>query len=358
MVDLSTDGTLARHGGWPVILGTLMEGDPLTREQARAAMAEILEGAASPAQIAAFVVALRMKGETVEELVGMVDAMVAAATLVELDTSGPTLDIVGTGGDRAHTINVSTISSLVVAGAGGRVCKHGNRAASSACGSADLLEALGVAIELGPAGVARCVEEAGMGFCFAPRYHPAMRHAGPSRRDLGIPTAFNILGPMSNPGRVRRYLIGVADERMATRMAEVLRANGAVRALIVHGGDGLDELTTTGPSRVVELRDGELSSWEVDPVSLGLPRSDREDLVGGDAHRNADLARRVLAGEHGPHRDIVTLNAGAALVAADLASDLAAGIDMARHAIDSGAAVSALASLVEVSQREAAAEAS
>lgn len=350
------DLTFAEHGGWPVVLGHLMEGDSLTRDTARATMAEILDGAASPAQIAAFMVALRMKGETVDELVGMVEAMLAASTRVEIDTSGPVVDIVGTGGDRAHTINVSTISSLVVAGAGGRVCKHGNRAASSACGSADLLEALGVAIELGPVGVARCVEEAGMGFCFAPRYHPAMRHAGPSRRDLGIPTAFNILGPMSNPGRVRRYLIGVADERMAARMAEVLAANGAQRALIVHGGDGLDELTTTGPSSVVELHDGEVSTWTVDPAELGLSQVDREDLVGGDANINADLARRVLAGEHGPHRDIITLNAGAALLAADLAADLPAGMEAARASIDGGHAVGALAKLVEVSQREAAAE--
>jgi len=346
----------AEHGGWPVVLGTLLDGGALSREQAHATMAEILDGAASPAQIAAFVVALRMKGETVEELVGMVEAMLDASTRVEIDTAGPVIDVVGTGGDRAHTINVSTLSALVVAGAGGRVCKHGNRAASSACGAADLLEALGVAIDLGPVGVAACVAEAGMGFCFAPRYHPAMRHAGPSRRDLGIPTAFNILGPLSNPGRVVRYLIGVADLRMAERMAGVLRANRAERALIVHGGDGLDELTTTGPSTVVELRNGEVSTWEVQPESLGLRLVDREDLVGGDANINADLARRVLAGEHGAHRDIVSLNAGAGLIVAGLADDLPAGIDAAREALDSGAAVAALATLVEVSQREAAAE--
>jgi anthranilate phosphoribosyltransferase len=346
----------AAHGGWPVVLGTLMDGDDLDGDVARAAMAEILDGAASPAQIAAFVVALRMKGETVPELVGMVDAMLDASTRVHLDATGPVIDVVGTGGDRAHTINVSTLSALVVAGAGGQVCKHGNRAASSACGAADLLEALGVAIELGPDGVAACVSEAAIGFCFAPRYHPAMRHAGPSRRDLGIPTAFNILGPLSNPGRVRRYLIGVADLRMAERMAGVLQAKGAERALIVHGGDGLDELTTTGPSTVVELRDGVVSTWEVQPPELGLPLVDREDLVGGDAAVNADLARRVLAGEHGPHRDIISLNAGAGLLVAGLVDDLAAGIDAAREAIDSGAAVGALATLVEVSQREAAAE--
>ncbi len=347
------DLTFAEHGGWPVVLGHLMEGQSLSRDAARATMTEILDGAASPAQIAAYMVALRMKGETVDVLVGMVEAMLAASTRVEIDTSGPVVDIVGTGGDRAHTINVSTISSLVVAGAGARVCKHGNRAASSACGAADLLEALGVAIELGPVGVQRCVEEARMGFCFAPRYHPAMRHAGPSRRDLGIPTAFIILGPMSNPGRVRRYLIGVADERVATRMAEVLGANGAERALIGHGGDGLDELTPTGPSSVVELRDGAVTSWSVEPLDFGLARVDREDLVGGDASINADLARRVLAGEHGPHRDIISLNAGAALVAAGVVEDLAAGIDAARASIDGGHAVGALATLVEVSQREA-----
>lgn len=349
------DLTFAQHGGWPVVLGNLLDGISLSREEARLTMSEILEGAASPAQIAAFIVALRMKGETVDELVGMVDAMLAASTRVEIDTAGPVVDIVGTGGDRAHTINVSTLSALVVAGAGGKVCKHGNRAASSACGAADLLEALGVAVDIGPEAVARCVSEAGMGFCFAPRYHPAMRHAGPSRRDLGIPTAFNILGPLSNPGRVRRYLIGVADERMATRMAGVLQANGTVRALIVHGGDGLDELTTTGPSTVVELSDGEISSWSVDPADLGLARVDREDLVGGDAQTNAELARRVLAGEPGPHRDIVILNAGAGLMAAGLESSLEAGIAAAARSIDSGAAVKALHDLVAVSQREAAA---
>lgn len=350
------DLTFAQSGGWPVVLGTLMDGGSLSREHARTTMAEILDGAASPAQIAAFMVALRMKGETTDELVGMVDAMLAASTRVEIDTEGPVVDLVGTGGDRAHTINVSTISAIVVAGAGGRVCKHGGQAASSACGSADLLDALGVAITLGPLGVARCVEEAGIGFCFAPRYHPAMRHAGPSRRDLGIPTAFNILGPLCNPGRVRRYLIGVADERMAERMAGVLQANGATRALIVHGGDGLDELTTTGPSSVVELNEGEVSTWSVDPQELGLARVDREDLVGGDASVNADLARRVLAGEHGAHRDIVSLNAGAGLVAAGLVEDLPAGVAAARTSIDTGSAVAALNRLVEVSRRELAAE--
>lgn len=345
--------TFVEHGGWPVVLTHLVDGRGLTRAQARAAMTEVLGGAATPAQIAAFMVALRMKGETVEELVGMVESMLGASTRVEIDVEGPVVDIVGTGGDRAHTINVSTMASLVVAGAGGRVCKHGNRAASSSCGSADLLEELGVVIELDPDGVSACIEAAGIGFCFAPRFHPAMRHAGPARRDLGIPTAFNILGPMSNPGRVRRYVIGVADESVSRRMAEVLHGNGAVRALIVHGGDGLDELTTTGPSSVVELDDGEITTWTLDPLELGLPRADREDLVGGSASVNADLARRVLAGEHGPHRDIVCLNAAAGLLAAGLVEDLEAGLAEARSSIDRGHAVGALAALVETSQRAA-----
>jgi anthranilate phosphoribosyltransferase len=347
------DLAFLEHGGWPVVLGTLLDGGSLDQAVARATMSEILEGAASPAQIAAFIVALRMKGETVDELVGMVEAMYDAAELVPIDPAAGAIDIVGTGGDRAHTINVSTLSAIVAAGAGVKVCKHGNRAASSACGAADLLEALGIAIELGPEGVARCVEEAGVGFCLATRYHPAMRHAGPSRRDLGIPTAFNILGPLSNPGQVRRTLIGVADLRMAERMAGVLAARGAERALIVHGGDGLDELTTTGPPTVVELLDGEVRTWDVDPEALGLPRADREDLVGGDAATNADLARRVLAGEGGPHRDIVCLNAGAGLLVAGVVDDLAVGLERARTAIDSGAAVGVLHKMVEVSQQEA-----
>lgn len=355
-VPAMSESSFAAQGGWPVVLDTLMGGGSLSRAQARVTMAEILDGAASPAQIAAFIVALRMKGETVDELTGMVSAMLDASEQVVIDTNGPVIDIVGTGGDRAHTINVSTISSLVVAAAGGRVCKHGNRAASSACGAADLLEELGVAIELGPDGVARCVDEAGMGFCFAPRYHPAMRHAGPSRRDLGIPTAFNIIGPLSNPARVERYLIGVADAHVAERMAGVLRENGTVRALIVHGGDGLDELTTTGPSTIVELNNGEIATWEVDPSALGLARVAREDLVGGDAATNAELARRVLSGEEGPHRDIVTLNAGAGLVVAGLATDLPDGINQARAAIDRGGAVATLHRLVEVSQAQKAAE--
>lgn len=341
---------LQAFGGWPFVLGLLTSRANLEAEQARAAMAEILAGNATPAQTAGFIVALRMKGETVEELGGLVGAMLDVAEAVPLGDPSTVLDIVGTGGDRAHTINVSTLAALVAAGAGATVCKHGNRAASSACGTADVLEALGVAIDLGPAEVARCVSEAGMGFCFAPRFHASMRHAGPTRRELGVPTVFNFLGPMANPARVGRQVIGVADAAMAERMLEVLRANGLERALVVHGGDGLDELTTTGPSQVLELRDGEVRAYELDPASLGIPTATPDELRGGDAAHNARLARAVLAGEPGPHRDIVVLNAAAGLIAAGLVDDFAAGIDAAGASIDDGRAEGVLDRLVAVSQ--------
>ncbi|HEY8527105.1 MAG TPA: anthranilate phosphoribosyltransferase [Acidimicrobiales bacterium] len=339
-------------GGWPALLNALAARRDLKIDEARAAMAEILEGAATPAQIAGFIVALRMKGETVDELTGMIEAVLAVAERVQLPPGEEAVDIVGTGGDRSHTINVSTLSALVVAGAGGRVCKHGNRAASSSTGAADLLEALGVRIDCDPEGVARCVAEAGIGFCFAPRFHPAWRHAGPVRRELGIPTAFNILGPLANPARVNRIMIGVADPAMADRMIGVLAARGTERALIVHGDDGLDELTISTTSQVVELVDGEIRHYRVDPADYGIATVPKEALVGGDPATNAELARRVLAGEEGPHRDIVSLNAGAGLVAAGLAPDLAAGIDAARASIDGGGAARALDLLVAVSNAE------
>jgi anthranilate phosphoribosyltransferase len=340
-------------GGWPTVLGRLSGGGDLTTDEARAAMAEILDGAATPAQIAGFIVALRMKGETVGELTGMVEAMLDAAELVSLPPGPSAVDIVGTGGDRAHTINVSTLAALVVAGAGGRVCKHGNRAASSATGTADVLEALGVRIDCGPEEVARCVAEAGIGFCFAPRFHPAMRHAGPTRRELGIPTAFNFLGPLANPARVGRLMIGVADPSMAERMAGVLAARGADRVLIVHGDDGLDELTTTTTSQVLDLAGGEIRSYEVDPAALGLAKVARDALVGADPATNAEMARAVLAGEPGPHRDIVTLNAAAGLVVAGLADGLPDGLEVARESIDAGHAAAALDRLVRASKAPA-----
>lgn len=344
---------LDEAGGWPGVLGTLSGGGDLTAELAQAAMAEILAGNATDAQIAGFIVALRMKGETVDELKGLVDAMLGEAERVVLQVDGPVVDIVGTGGDRAHTINVSTLSALVVAGAGGRVCKHGNRAASSSTGSADLLEELGVRIDCGPADVARCVADAGIGFCFAPRFHPAMRHAGPTRRELGIPTAFNVLGPLANPAGVTRLMIGVADAAMAERMVGVLQARGVERAMVVHGDDGLDELTLATTSRVVELLDGEVETSVVDPAALGLQPAPASALAGGDPAVNAALARQVLAGETGPHRDVVLLNAAAGLVTAGIADDLPSGIEIAGAAIDGGHAQAALDRLVAASNAEA-----
>jgi anthranilate phosphoribosyltransferase len=337
-------------GGWPAVLGALTAGRDLTAEQAGAAGAAVLSGDATPAQIGAFIVALRMKGESVVEIGALLDVMLELAERVILPDGMVAVDTCGTGGDGSCTINVSTIAGFVVAGAGVPVCKHGNRAASSACGSADVLEALGVAIELGPVDVARCVEEAGIGFCFAPRYHPAMRHAGPVRRELGVRTVFNFLGPMANPGGVRRQVLGVSDPAMAARMLGVLAARGAERALVVYGHDGIDEFTTTTTSTVHELRDGDVTTYDVDPLQLGLAVAPPEALRGADAATNAKLARRVLEGEPGFQRDVVVLNAAAGIVVGGLAEDLATGIELAVASIDEGRAVAALDRLVTESQ--------
>ncbi|HEU4841745.1 MAG TPA: anthranilate phosphoribosyltransferase [Ilumatobacteraceae bacterium] len=349
------DHGLESHGGWPGLLTELLAGRDLSADQARAAMATILDNRATPAQLIGFVVALRAKGETADELSGLLDAVLAAAELVPLgdDLRSRAVDVVGTGGDRSHSINVSTMAAIVVAGAGVPVCKHGARGASSLCGTADVFEALGVVLELSPDGVRRCVEEAGIGFCFAPRFHPAFRFAAPSRREIGIPTVFNLLGPMANPGRVRRQVIGVADARFAERMLASLRAHGSTDAWVVHGG-GLDELTTTGSSTVLALdHDGGARTFSVDPVALGLAPATHEQLVGGDPEHNAAVVRRVLDGEHGAHRDIVVLNAAAALVVAGAADDLPAGLAVAEQSIDSGKAAAALAAMVRVSQEAA-----
>jgi anthranilate phosphoribosyltransferase len=342
-------------GGWPVLLTELLERRDLPATHARAAMATILAGDATAAQLIGFVVALRAKGETPEEISGLLDAVLEAGTEVPLseDLRNRAVDIVGTGGDRSHSVNVSTMAAIVTAGAGVPVCKHGARAASSKCGTADVLEALGVAIELPPAAVLRCVEEAGIGFCLAPRYHPAFRFAAPSRREIGIPTVFNILGPMANPGRVRRHLIGVANPGVAERMLASLRLHGSHRAWVVHG-NGLDELTTTGPSTVLALDDDSVRSFTVDPVELGLAPAIMDELVGGTPDVNADFVRRVMAGEHGAHRNIVVLNAAAALVVAGVVDDLEHGLHMAADAIDSGKAAATLDRFVQVSQAAAA----
>jgi anthranilate phosphoribosyltransferase len=345
-----SDG-IAGLGGFGGVVTRLLAGTSLSADEARTVMAEILAGDATSAQIAGFLVALRSKGETVEELTGLVAAMVAAGETVPVDPDG-LVDTCGTGGApsrRRAAFNVSTIAALVVAGAGARVCKHGNRSASSTSGSFDCLEALGVTIDVGPDVVARCIDEAGIGACFAPRFHPAMRHAGPTRRELGVPTVFNLLGPLANPARVRRQVVGVADPATAELMAGVLAERGAEHAMVVSGADGLDELTTSGPTQVVEVRDGQLDRWTVDATDLGLAPATIDDIAGGDAAANAALTRRVLDGEPGAHRDIVVLNAAAGLVVAGLAEDLLAGVEVAVSSIDSGAAAGALARLVAAS---------
>lgn len=342
------DVTLAELGGWPSVLGRLMRGEDLTSTQAAAALGEILDGNATDAQIAAFAVGLRMKGESVEEITALVRTMVGYAEQVH---AGDVVDTCGTGGDRSHSINVSTLAAFAVAGAGARVCKHGNRAASSASGSADVLEALGVTIDLDAKGVERCVEEAGMGFCFAPKFHPASRHAIPARRELGVPTVFNFLGPLSNPARPKRQLVGVSDPAMAEKVLGVLEANGAEHAMVVYGHDGLDELTTTTTSTVLQLKDGDVRTFVVDPVNLGLRTTSAEALRGGDPVLNADIARRVLEGQQGAHRDVVVLNAAAGMVVAGLADGLEQGVEVAMQSIDEGRAVAVLDRLVDVSSK-------
>ncbi len=339
------------HGGWPALLNHLLDRNHLTAEQANAAMSTILAGDATPAQLIAFVIALRAKGESADELAGLLDAVLAHATLVELteEQRDTAIDIVGTGGDHSHSINVSTVSAIVAAGAGATVCKHGARASSSKCGTADVLEELGVAVDLTPEGVRHCVDTAGLAFCLATSFHPAFRFAGPSRREIGVPTVFNLLGPMANPARVRRQVIGVANRSFAERMVETLRTHGSIHAWVVHGG-GLDELSTTTVSDVIELRDGVINRFRIDPVDYGLPRVTNANLVGGDRAVNAAAVRGVLSGEAGAHRDIVVLNAGAGLVVAGRADNLADGIAAAAESIDSGAASAALDRLVAASQ--------
>ncbi|MFA5785413.1 MAG: anthranilate phosphoribosyltransferase [Actinomycetota bacterium] len=334
---------------WPDVLGPLLEGRDLSEGQAAAAMSSIMRGEATPAQIGAFASALRCKGESVEEIVGLVRAMLEFSC--EVPVAGPLLDTAGTGGDRSGTFNISTVAAIVVAGAGVRVAKHGNRAASSHCGSADLLEALGVVIDLPGPEVAHCIEEVGIGFCFAPVFHSAMRHAAGPRREVGVPTVFNILGPLANPAGAAHQALGVSDPKMAKKMAAALLRLGKAHALVYYGHDGLDEITTTTTSTVIEVRPGQERSFEVDPAEFGLAYARREDLLGGNASENAEIARRVLAGQRGPARDAVLLNAAAALVAADKVDSLAEGLPIASTALDSGEAARVLERWAEVSSR-------
>ena len=331
----------------------LLSGAPLSRAQAREVMDQVMAGEATPVQIAGVLIALRAKGESSEEMTGFVESMRAHATPLEVPAG--TIDTCGTGGDRAGTFNISTAAAIVAAGAGIPVAKHGNRAASSRCGSADVLEALGVDITLGPAGVRRCIDAAGIGFCFAPTFHPAMRHAGPARRELGVRTVFNVLGPLANPGRVHRQALGVGAASLAPLMVRVLRDLGHDRALVFYGDDGLDELTTTGPSTVFELKDGEVKQYALEPESLGLKRAGSDDLKGGSPPENATALRQVLEGEPGPRRDVVLLNAAAAVLAAARAADWRDAITVASESIDSGRARQALNTLVATSRQAASA---
>jgi anthranilate phosphoribosyltransferase len=338
---------------WPGLLSALLVGDSLTSEDTAWAMREIMNGDATAVQTAGFVIALRAKGETPEEISGFVRAMLEFAP----DVSVPirVVDTCGTGGDRSNTVNISTMAALVVAGAGVPVAKHGNRAASSACGSADVLEALGVVVDLPPPAIGPCLEQAGIAFCFAPVFHAGMRHTAVARRELGIGTVFNILGPLTNPTRPAAQSIGVSDARLAPVMAGVLAARGT-DALVFRGDDGLDELTTTGTSTVWTVAGGAVTAASFDPASLGLPCATLEDLRGGSADDNAQVARDLLAGKPGAVRDAVLLNAAAALAAyaaapGSVEERLGAGLEKAAQALDSGQAAAALARWVEVSQQ-------
>lgn len=342
---MSSAGGSAATPSWSQLTAALLAGSDLTRAQAAWAMDTVMNGEATPVQLAGFLVALRAKGETAEEMAGLVEAMLRHAVLI--DVPGPCVDVVGTGGDRRHTVNISTMAALVVAGTGRRVVKHGNRAASSSTGAADVLEALGVRLDLPPERVAELATEVGITFCFAQVFHPSMRHAGAARRELGVPTAFNFLGPLTNPARAGAAAIGVADPRMAPIMARVLADRGT-SALLFRGDDGLDELSTTAPSAVWVVDGGSVRETRLDAADLGLPRASLADLVGGEPAQNAAVVRDLLAGERGPVRDAVLLNAAAAVVAADgagrgdLTEAMRAALDEVAEAVDGGSAAAVL----------------
>jgi anthranilate phosphoribosyltransferase len=343
------------RASWPALIGALIKGDQLTADETAWAMNEIMEGAATSAQIAGFGVALRMKGETASEVTGLAQAMLDHAT--EIRIPGRTVDLVGTGGDGAKTVNISTMGTIAAAAAGARMVKHGNRAASSACGTADVLEELGVVINLPPAATEQLIADVGVGFLFAPLYHPALRHVIVPRRELGVPTVFNVLGPVANPARPVAQALGVADPRMGPILAGVLAARGC-SALVFHGDDGLDELTTTAPSTVWVVHDGTVSQTTFDPAELGIARSLPADLVGGGPSHNAAVVTAFLAGAEGPVRDTALLNAAAALAAeagvdspGALPDKLADGYRRAAAAVDSGAAADLLERWVASSNR-------
>ncbi len=325
-------------------------GRPLSRAEAEAAFDVVMSGAATPAQIGGLLMALRVRGETVDEIAGAVTVM--RAKMLTVEAPADAVDVVGTGGDGAGSYNVSTCSAFVVAACGVPVAKHGNRALSSKSGAADVLAALGVRIELPPARISRCIVEAGLGFMFAPAHHAAMKHVGPARVELGTRTLFNLLGPLSNPAGVRRQMVGVFDAAWVEPIANVLKTLGSERVWVVHGADGLDEISNTGPTKVAELRDGTVRTFEVTPEEVGLPRVSIEALKGGDGAANAAALAAVLDGAPGAYRDIVLMNAGATLVVAGRAETLSEGVVQAAQAIDSGGARARLDLLVQVSNAE------
>ncbi len=332
-------------------IAKVMERQDLTEVEAEAAMTQIMEGRASPAQIGAFLIALRMKGESVSEIAGCARAMRRSAVSVRPRRTETLVDTCGTGGDGAGTFNISTTAAFVVAGAGQPVAKHGNRSISSQCGSADVLEALGVNLDLAPDQVAACVDQIGIGFLFAPKLHPAMKHAIGPRRELGVRTIFNLLGPLTNPADASAQVLGVYDPALTELMAQVLGTLGSQAAFVVHGAGGLDELTTTGPNQVSVLREGQVETRTFDPADLGFPRAQPADLRGGDAGENAAITQGILSGTlNGGRRDVVVLNAAAALVAGGQAHTLPEGIRLAKHSLDSGSARRALDDLIEFTQ--------
>jgi anthranilate phosphoribosyltransferase len=305
-----------------------------------------MTGVVTPAQFGAFVTALRLKGETVEEITGL--AQIMRNHSLKVDIVDPVTDVVGTGGDGCNTFNISTTTALVAAGAGLKIAKHGNRAASSACGAADVLEALGVKIDLTPEQVKQCLNEVGIGFMFAASFHPAMKYAGPPRREIGIRTVFNILGPLTNPASAETYLLGVADGSLVETMAKVLQSLGCKHALVVHGDDGLDEITLTANTRVCEVTGGEIKNYEISPEGLGFSKTGMDSLKGGTAKENAALLKDILNGKQGPQRDIVLMNAAAALVAGKRTRTLREGVETAAESIDSGKAMEKLESLINL----------
>ena len=338
------------------LIEKLQRRQDLTVDEAAAAMGEIMEGRAQPAQIAGLLIALAMKGERPGEVVGLARTMRARATPLSRKYED-VFDTCGTGGDRAHTFNVSTVAALVVSACGVRVAKHGNRSVSSRCGSADLFEALGVNITAPPATVEQCLTEANIAFFFAPTFHPSMRHAAPTRKELGVRTAFNLLGPLTNPAGASRQLVGVPRPELTELVAKSLAQLGSQRAWVVHGADGLDEISTTGYTKVSECRDGAVNTFYLHPADAGLPKAQPEALRGADAAENARIARDVLAGRPGAPRDIVLLNAGASLLIAGAAADLKDGIRQSQAAIDDGRASAVLGRLVDASNQAAGAPA-